>query len=126
MWACTRAWFKVAVDSPTHPPPPHPTTTNPCHATRLLPRGFAQLLAPARSGKSSLLKVLAGRVPRDRFDGSVWYGGQPASSVNVNRLVAFVGQSDVHLPLLTVRVYAHVCARACVCPCQIWCVLYGD
>ena len=69
----------------------------------LLPSTLHQLLAPARAGKSSLLKVLAGRVPSNRFDGSVWYGGQPAKAVNVNRLVAFVGQSDVHLPLLTVR-----------------------
>ncbi len=69
----------------------------------LLPSTLSQLLAPARAGKSSLLKVLAGRVPSNRFDGSVWYGGQPAKAVNVNRLVAFVGQSDVHLPLLTVR-----------------------
>ncbi len=65
----------------------------------------SQLLAPARAGKSSLLKVLAGRVPSNRFEGSVWYGGQPAKAVNVNRLVAFVGQSDVHLPLLTVRMF---------------------
>ena len=30
----------------------------------------------------------------------VWYGGKLAQDVNVSRLVAFVGQNDVHLPLV--------------------------
>ncbi len=42
-------------------------------------------------------------MPPSRYDGNVWYGGLPSSAVNVNRLVAFVGQNDEHLPLLTVR-----------------------
>jgi ABC-type multidrug transport system ATPase subunit len=68
----------------------------------LAPGKMTLLLAPARSGKSSLMKILAGRVASSRFHGKVWYGGRLAEEVNVNRLVGFVGQDDVHLPLLTV------------------------
>ncbi len=62
-----------------------------------------QLLAPARSGTSTLLKVLAGRVPQRLFDGDVWLAGRRLTDVNAHRLVAYVGAEDTHLPLLTVR-----------------------
>ena len=35
------------------------------------------------------------------FQSQVWYGGKLANEVNVNRMVAFVGQSDMHLPLVS-------------------------
>jgi ABC-type multidrug transport system ATPase subunit len=61
-----------------------------------------QVLSPAGHGKSSLLKAIAGRIPPSDLDGKIWYGGKLGNEVNLDRLVMFVDQSDVHFPLLTV------------------------
>eukprot|EP00056_Hartaetosiga_gracilis_P011963 m.186099 g.186099 ORF g.186099 m.186099 type:complete len:1006 (+) comp13612_c2_seq5:2233-5250(+) len=69
-----------------------------------LPAGSATLvLAPPGHGKSSFLQATAGILQPTK--GKILYNGKMAkdSESRVNRITAFVGQDDLHLPQLTVR-----------------------
>jgi len=70
------------------------------------PGSMTLVLAPPGHGRSALLKMLAGQVAAT--EGSVKWNQLTKEQgrehgVRVEKLVAFVDQVDVHLPLLTVR-----------------------
>lgn len=70
------------------------------------PGTMTLILAPPGHGKSAFLKALAGRLPLT--EGQLLYNGCDegellASGVQVKKLVQYADQTDVHLPLLTVR-----------------------
>ena len=85
------------------------------------PGSTTLILGPPRSGKSSLMKAIAGTLTETNacFSGSVTYGGrhlrdkrQPPGELKLERLVGYVPQTDEHLPTLTVREtleFAHAC-----------------
>eukprot|EP00667_Euglena_gracilis_P016494 EG_transcript_17248 len=85
------------------------------------PGTMTLILGPPQSGKSSLLQALTGRLATGRhctFTGSVRYAGrdlrrhQPDGEVQLDKLVGFIPQLDVHIPTLTVREtmrFAHRC-----------------
>eukprot|EP00667_Euglena_gracilis_P010931 EG_transcript_11141 len=82
------------------------------------------VLGPPRSGKSTLMKALAGRLRETshaKLWGTVEYGGQPLQdkalqrqrdSLKLYKLVGYVPQHDLHIPTLTVRETMHF-AHAC-------------
>lgn len=53
----------------------------------------------------------------------MWYGGQVSESVNVNRLVSYVDQKDMHLALVRcghfLRAIVVVWSSDCVCSTQL-------
>ena len=75
----------------------------------LTPGKMTLILAPPGHGKSTLLKALSGRMQGDSaLTGTIKYNGRTASEnlangVYVNRLCAYVGQQDLHFPILTVH-----------------------
>lgn len=63
---------------------------------------ISQILGGPGSGKSSLLKLVAGALPASKVTGSVLHnGGAPTQSTAA--LVKYVEQGERHMPLLTVR-----------------------
>ena len=76
---------------------------------RIAPGSMTLILAPPGHGKSTLLRALAGRLVNDpHFGGEVLYNGQTAQQVTkkgvrMRKLLSYVGQSDIHFPVLTVR-----------------------
>lgn len=66
------------------------------------------VLGPSGSGKSSLLTILAGRLP-GRHGGTMLANGRPASR-SISRRIGFVPQDDVLYPHLTVRETLSYCA----------------
>lgn len=83
----------------------------------LLPGRLTLLLGPPSSGKSTFLKVLAGRYQDSaklRVKGSVTYNAHSFDEFMVNRTSGFVSQHDNHIALLTVfetLMFAHVCQQ---------------
>lgn len=72
----------------------------------LKPGRLTLLLGPPSSGKSMLMKTIAGQMEPSaalRMGGEVRYNGQLPSEFDLQRTAAYVDQYDVHLPLLTVR-----------------------
>ncbi|KAG2439064.1 hypothetical protein HYH02_006591 [Chlamydomonas schloesseri] len=74
------------------------------------------LLGPPASGKSSLLKVLAGRYRNGqdglRITGDLHYNGHTQDEFVVERTTSLVNQHDNHIPTLTVMEtleFAHTC-----------------
>ena len=76
---------------------------------RIEPGTMTLILAPPGHGKSTLLRALAGRLLNDvHFGGEVLYNGQTAQQlthkgVRMRKLLSYVGQTDIHFPVLTVR-----------------------
>ena len=76
---------------------------------RIAPGSMTLVLAPPGHGKSTLLRALAGRLQNDPlFGGEVLYNGQTArqltrKGVRMRKLLSYVGQTDIHFPVLTVR-----------------------
>lgn len=74
----------------------------------LSPGRMTLLLGPPSSGKSILMKTLAGLAPPTaHIEGSITYNGHTLDEFNVNRTAAYVEQRDVHSPSLTVRETFH-------------------
>eukprot|EP00667_Euglena_gracilis_P000344 EG_transcript_344 len=81
------------------------------------------VLGPPRSGKSTLLKAIAGRLQEThatKLQGMVEYAGlrlrekpQPKDGIKLVKLVGYVPQIDEHIPTLTVRETVEF-SRACV------------
>ncbi|GIL82508.1 hypothetical protein Vretifemale_11338 [Volvox reticuliferus] len=73
------------------------------------------LLGPPASGKSTLLKVLAGRYRNGnnlRITGELLYNGCTQNEFVVERTAAYVDQHDNHIPILSVietLEFAHTC-----------------
>ncbi|MBA0594844.1 hypothetical protein Gorai_011735, partial [Gossypium raimondii] len=71
-------------------------TIRPCRMTLLL--------GPPSSGKTTLLLALAGKLNRDlKFSGRVTYNGHEMKDFVPQRIAAYIGQNDLHLPEWTVR-----------------------
>ena len=76
---------------------------------RIAPGKMTLILAPPGHGKSTLLKALAGRLSRDpKLGGEVLYNGLAPAELHarglvLSKLVSYVGQTDLHFPVLTVR-----------------------
>jgi ABC-type multidrug transport system ATPase subunit len=72
-----------------------------------VPRGVDRLPAfPLRftgAGKTTLLDVLAGRKNSGRMTGGIFVNGRPKNEATFNRIAAYCEQSDLHMPLATVR-----------------------
>ncbi|EGZ21182.1 pleiotropic drug resistance protein ABC superfamily [Phytophthora sojae] len=81
------------------------------------PGSMTLVLGQPGSGKFSLLKLLAGRLPTDRrvrVDGEVTYNGVPQEELRARlpQFVSLVDQHDKHFPTLTVKEtleFAHAC-----------------
>eukprot|EP00667_Euglena_gracilis_P016265 EG_transcript_16984 len=81
------------------------------------------ILGPPRSGKSTLMKAIAGRLEEscsNKLQGTVEYAGlrlrekpQPKDGVKLVKLVGYVPQVDQHIPTLTVRETVNF-SRQCV------------
>eukprot|EP00667_Euglena_gracilis_P000307 EG_transcript_307 len=81
------------------------------------------MLGPPRSGKSTLKKLIAGRLRETahaKLQGTVEYGGQrlqekgQPGGLKLYKLVGYVPQTDQHIPTLTVREtmrFSHSCAN---------------
>ena len=78
---------------------------------RFVPRTLSLVIGPPASGKTSLLKLVAGEVPRHQkhcdlsFD-EVSYNGRGIYDQDAflpSKLAAYVDQIDTHIPSLTVR-----------------------
>eukprot|EP00300_Choanocystis_sp_HF-7_P021794 c20895_g1_i1.p1 GENE.c20895_g1_i1~~c20895_g1_i1.p1 ORF type:complete len:1359 (+),score=349.22 c20895_g1_i1:1-4077(+) len=72
------------------------------------PKSMTLLVGRPQSGKSSLLKALAGILPNTspyKLTGDVTYNGDSVTSglFNPKKVATYVPQDDVHLPMLTVR-----------------------
>jgi len=69
------------------------------------------VLGPPRSGKSALMKTIAGRVRLTRhttLEGTIEFGGRvldpkDKNGIKIFKLVGYVPQTDEHVPTLTVR-----------------------
>ena len=76
---------------------------------RIAPGRMTLVLAPPGHGKSTYLKALAGRLAGDsKLGGEVLYNGLSAAEVKrrgivLSKLVTYVGQTDMHFPVLTVK-----------------------
>jgi ABC-type multidrug transport system ATPase subunit/ABC-type multidrug transport system permease subunit len=93
---------------------------------RIKPGTMTLVLAPPGHGKSTFLRVLANRLPFQgesetrglRFNG-LSLDAAAEAGCNARRMCHYVGQTDEHLPLLTVREtldFAHRCTSAIECP----------
>ncbi|KAL0035494.1 hypothetical protein WJX77_008879 [Trebouxia sp. C0004] len=72
----------------------------------LKPGRMCLLLGPPGSGKSSLLKILAGKIKGNKLvqvNGEILYNGKNFSEFVVERSSGYVEQTDQHYPPLTVR-----------------------
>ncbi|KAK9836331.1 hypothetical protein WJX81_006307 [Elliptochloris bilobata] len=72
----------------------------------LTPGRFTLLLGPPASGKSTLLKLLAGKLQHSSglyVKGRVMYNGRELSEFIPERSAVYVTQEDQHMPELTVR-----------------------
>eukprot|EP00644_Phytophthora_capsici_P003729 jgi/Phyca11/556081/estExt2_Genewise1Plus.C_PHYCAscaffold_820093 len=72
------------------------------------PGTITLVLGQPGSGKSSLMKVLSGRFPKDKnvtIEGAVDYNGESLENISkrLPQLVSYVPQRDKHFPLLTVK-----------------------
>ncbi|POM67097.1 ATP-binding cassette (ABC) Superfamily [Phytophthora palmivora] len=71
------------------------------------PGTITLILGQPGSGKSSLLKLLSGRFPKNgvAIEGQVTYNGISSSDLHKNlpQLVSYVAQRDKHHPILTVK-----------------------
>jgi len=63
----------------------------------LKPGTMTLVLGPPGSGKSSLLKALAGRLPRHEVTGNIEYNGVSSHEILLENLVGFISQIDQHL-----------------------------
>lgn len=64
------------------------------------------LLGPPGAGKSTFLKILAGRLHATkqlRIEGDILYNGTPPSEFEVQRTVGYVDENDEHIVRLTVK-----------------------
>eukprot|EP00457_Paulinella_chromatophora_P000510 gb/GEZN01000510.1/.p1 GENE.gb/GEZN01000510.1/~~gb/GEZN01000510.1/.p1 ORF type:complete len:1304 (-),score=191.80 gb/GEZN01000510.1/:351-4007(-) len=61
------------------------------------------VLGAPGSGKTSFLKALAGRLPKDRLKGNMKINNQDVKDLRVENIFDYIGQTDDHLPLLSVR-----------------------
>ncbi|CAI5514863.1 unnamed protein product [Closterium sp. Naga37s-1] len=82
-----------------------------------MPGSLTLICGPPGCGKSAFHKTIAGRLPETkslRLSGEVTYNGRPWREVQVRRMTAFVGQTDEHIPTLTVMEtckFAQECGR---------------
>ncbi|KAK1942667.1 ABC transporter G family member 36 [Phytophthora citrophthora] len=84
----------------------------------LKPGTITLVLGQPGSGKSSLMKLLSGRFPKDKnvsFEGEVTYNGTPAGDLHkrLPQLVSYVPQRDKHYPELTVKETLEFAHAAC-------------
>jgi ABC-type multidrug transport system ATPase subunit len=77
---------------------------------QVLPGGLVAVMGASGSGKTSLLKLLAGR--RQASSGVVLVNGSPMDTATYRRASGFVAQTSVFLDTLTVRAL-----RACL---RVW------
>ncbi|RHY86960.1 hypothetical protein DYB37_011229 [Aphanomyces astaci] len=82
------------------------------------PATMTLLLGQPGSGKSSLMKMLAGRFPIEKniqFGGDIQYNGSDRSEVlaQLPQLVAYMSQRDHHYPTLTVQETMEFAHQAC-------------
>jgi ABC-type multidrug transport system ATPase subunit/ABC-type multidrug transport system permease subunit len=80
----------------------------PCSG-RIEPGKMTLVLSPPGHGKSMYLKALSGRFANDpHLSGSILYNGQTAAQLKakgvvLEKLISYVGQQDVHFPVLSVK-----------------------
>jgi len=67
------------------------------------PGRMLALMGASGAGKTTLLDVLGGRKNSGKMEGSISLNGFPKDSASFNRITAYVEQSDIHMPLTTVR-----------------------
>ncbi|EXB94131.1 Pleiotropic drug resistance protein 1 [Morus notabilis] len=68
------------------------------------PQRLTLLLGPPSSGKSTLLKALAGRLDKDlKFGGRITYNGHGMEEFVPQKTSAYVSQYDLHIGEMTVR-----------------------
>ena len=67
------------------------------------PGRMLALMGASGAGKTTLLDVLGGRKNSGKMEGSISLNGFPKDPASFNRITAYVEQSDIHMPLTTVR-----------------------
>ncbi|PKU71210.1 ABC transporter G family member 35 [Dendrobium catenatum] len=76
------------------------------------PSRLTLLLGPPSSGKTTLLKALAGRLdPTLKVGGMVTYNGHKMEEFVVQKTSAYISQNNIHTPELTVRETLDFAAR---------------
>ncbi|MCO5592667.1 hypothetical protein L7F22_046670 [Adiantum nelumboides] len=74
------------------------------------PGSMLALTGSSKSGRATLLKVLARRVPRGKLTGEILANGFRAPPKAYSRVIGFVERLDAHQPFLTVRESLHFSA----------------
>jgi ABC-type multidrug transport system ATPase subunit/ABC-type multidrug transport system permease subunit len=67
------------------------------------PGRMLALMGASGAGKTTLLDVLGGRKNSGKMEGLISLNGFPKDPASFNRITAYVEQSDIHMPLTTVR-----------------------
>ena len=68
-----------------------------------LPGRLIALMGASGAGKTTLLDVLAGRKNTGAMAGDVFLNGHPKDAATFNRSASYCEQTDLHMPLTTVR-----------------------
>ena len=74
------------------------------------------IIGNAGCGKTTLLRLLAGRDFLRKEEGSILWNGTPSAAAFPSKLAGFAPQIDIHEPLLTVRETLEFAAASCLAP----------
>ncbi|KAH9312921.1 hypothetical protein KI387_027956 [Taxus chinensis] len=105
LWNATRNFFEGLLDMVGLSPTKTTKLTILKDVSGILkPSRMTLLLGPPGSGKTTLLLALAGRLDKDlKESGRITYNGHLLEEFVPQKTAAYIGQNDLHVPVMTVR-----------------------